>query len=183
MNPAMMIQPAPRQLVVVIGPHAVTPGMQELAARLAMQGPLRVLDGGNRFNVYPVAVNLRRRTTQLEESLARITLARAFTCYQMHTLLCDTPAAPVPTLILDLLSTFLDENVRLEESRRLLEACLGEIRRLNEQAPVVVSIKPLLPISQERTPLLEMIEAAATQVLAFEKPRPASAVALPLWES
>jgi hypothetical protein len=80
--------------------------MVETAARLALNGPVRVLDGGNRFNVYPVAQAVRRLTPRLEETLSHMSLSRAFTCYQMLTLLEETPADPVPTLVLDLLSTF-----------------------------------------------------------------------------
>jgi hypothetical protein len=108
------------RLTLVIAPHAGMPLMVETAARLALNGSVRVLDGGNRFNVYPVAQAVRRITPRLEETLSHISLSRAFTCYQMLTLLEETTAQPVATLVLDLLSTFLDENVTLVESRRLL---------------------------------------------------------------
>jgi hypothetical protein len=71
----------------VMAPHAANPLMLELAARLAVEQPLRVLDGGNRFNVYPVAKAVRRRTARLEEAMGQIILSRAFTCYQLQALL------------------------------------------------------------------------------------------------
>lgn len=46
-------RPLGNQLMLVVAPHAANPLMLELAARLAVEQPLRVLDGGNRFNVYP----------------------------------------------------------------------------------------------------------------------------------
>jgi len=67
-------------------------------------GELRVLDGGNRFNVYPVARAVRRYTPNLTASLGRICLSRAFTCYQMAALLAKTPADGLPILVIDLLA-------------------------------------------------------------------------------
>ena len=169
------------RLTLVIAPHAGMPLMVETAARLALNGRVRVLDCGNRFNVYPVAQAVRRITPRLEETLSHITLARAFTCYQVLTLLEETAAQPVAALVLDLLSTFLDENVTFAESRRLLQLGIGHLQRVSAAAPVVVSVKPLLALSAERQPLLEMLKEAAGDTLQFEAPRPQSSAALPLW--
>ena len=66
--------------------------MLDLAAQLAAHGPLRVLDGGNQFNVYPVARAIRRQTPDLNAALQRIVLSRAFTCYQMVVMLDEAAA-------------------------------------------------------------------------------------------
>ena len=168
-------------LLLVIAPHAGMPLMVELAARLALKGSLRVLDGGNRFNVYPVAQAVRRLTPRLEETLARISLSRAFTCYQMLTLLEETPAAPTPTLVLDLLATFLDENVRLPESRRLLELAVVQLQRLSQSAPLIMSVKPPLALVAERMPLLDLLEQASTRTLHLEAQHSQVAATLPLF--
>jgi hypothetical protein len=154
--------------MLVVAPHAANPLMLELAARLAVDQSLRVLDGGNRFNVYPVAKAVRRRTALLEEALRRITLSRAFTCYQLLVLLEESPNTSDPTLLLDMLSTFLDESVPLPESRRLLGSCLPHLRRLAGTAPLVVSVKPTPPISAERQVLLDMLQVAADQCWVLE---------------
>ena len=168
-------------LTLVVAPHAGMPLMVETAARLALNGSVRVLDGGNRFNVYPVAQAVRRLTPRLEETLSHMSLSRAFTCYQMLTLLEETAAQPVPTLVLDLLSTFLDENVTMEESQRLLRLGIAHLERLSRAAPVVVSVKPLLALSARRGPLLDLLKEAATDTIQFEAPRPQPVVTLPLW--
>ncbi len=168
-------------LTLIIAPHAGMPLMVETAARLALNGSVRVLDGGNRFNVYPVAQAARRLTSRLEETLSHISLSRAFTCYQMLTLLEETSAQTVPTLVLDLLSTFLDENVTLEESRRLLQSGIVHLERLSRAAPVVVSVKPLLALSAERKPLIDLLKQAASNTIQLEAPRPQPSAALPLW--
>jgi hypothetical protein len=174
--------PLSNQLVVVVAPHAAMPMMVEIAARLALNGTVRVLDGGNRFNVYPVAQAVRRLTPRLEETLARITLSRAFTCYQVVALLEQTPVRAVPTLVLDILSTFLDESVTFEESQRLLKVSIEHLQRLSQTAPVVVSVKPLLTLSAERLPLLDMLSEAASRTILLEAPRPQPSAALPLWQ-
>ena len=113
--------------MVLTAPHAASALMLELSARLSAAGDLRVLDGGNRFNVYPVARAVRRYTSDLTGALARIRLARAFTCYQMAALLAETPADGLPTLVIDLLATFYDDNAKLTESQRLLADCIPHL--------------------------------------------------------
>jgi len=78
-------------------------------------------------------------------------VARAFTCYQMAELIrqaaaprdVSPPAAPL--IVLDLLSTFQDENVPLGERKRLLKSCLPALRRRCQSAPILVSIRQELP--------------------------------------
>ena len=134
--------PTSNHLMLVIAPFAARTAMLDLAAQLAAHGPLRVLDGGNQFNVYPVARAIRRQTSDLNVSLQRIVLSRAFTCYQMVVMLDETAAAPfpIPTLALDLLATFYDENVALVESQRLLRGCISRLQQASQQAPVIVSV-------------------------------------------
>ncbi len=150
---------------MVLGPHAAQAQMLDLAARLAVGGPVRVLDCGNRFNVYPVARAIRSRTPGLQAALQRIRLARAFTCYQVLALLEEAPDENTPTLVLDLLATFYDEDVKLPETRRLLRRSLVQLRRLSRAAPLIVSAQPPKPvIYDERICLFESLQAA-TRVL------------------
>jgi hypothetical protein len=174
--------------------------MLELAARLACRGPVSVLDGGDRFQAHMVARSIRRYLPSgagLTAALERTLLARAFTCYQMLTLLDEYPDVPgrpsteealpapgpeaealppacpllPPTLVLDLLATFYDENVSLIESRRLLELCIKHLNRLAARAPLAVSIRPPRPRS-DRLVLVERLEAETPQVYRLEPPSP-----------
>ena len=156
----------PGQLLLVVAPRAGGPIMMNLVAHLASRGPLRVLDGGNFFDLRAISRALRRQTEDLTAALERIQLARAFTCYQMATLLKETPVQPVPTLVLDLLSTFYDESVPASESLRLLETCLQHLQRLNQLAPVAVSARPAP--TDSRPELLQSLRAAAGQVWMLE---------------
>ena len=172
--------PLSNRLLVLTAPHAAVTLMLELAARLALNGSLRVLDGGNRFNVYPVARTIRRYTPELHGALARIRLARAFTCYQMTAMLAEADADGLPTLVLDFLSTFYDENVSLAESRRLLNECLRHLKRLSRHAPVVVSVKPPSLVCANRSVLVDQLTAQASQSWTLE-PLPVPAPQL-LWD-
>jgi hypothetical protein len=170
-----LLNPIPGRLLLVIAPRAGGAIMLDLIARLACRGPLRLLDGGNCFDVYrcnqAIARTLQGQKDQLPAVLERIQLARAFTCYQMVALLKQTSDRPIPTLVLDLLSTFYDESVPRAESRRLLQGCIVQVQRLNNLAPVAISVRPGLPGS--RPELLEVLQAAASQVWALEPYSPA----------
>ncbi len=152
------------RLVVVAAPRGGGPLMLELAARLALEGPLLVLDGGNQFNAYPVARSIRRHSVDLTAALQNLRLARGFTCYQMEALLAGCQAEGHPILVFDLLSTFYDENVPMGEARRLLGLCIRHLKSLSRVAPVVVGARPTNELNPERRPLFEQLVAAGTQV-------------------
>jgi len=162
---AALALPLPNELLVVFGPHAGGTRMLDLAARLALRGPLYILDCGNRSNMYHVAKALRPLTADPAGKLQNIRLSRAFTCYQVLALLEKLrPETGVPVLILDLLATFMDESVQLEESTLLFEKTLHCIKSASRVTPVVSSAKPLLSISSPRLVLLAHLKRHATQI-------------------
>lgn len=163
----------PGQLSVLVAPGSTNRVVLDLVARLAQHAHLRVLDGGNCFNAYTVASLLRRRTPRVNAALGRIRVARAFTCYQMVTLLEDTPADTTPTLVLNLLATFYDESVSLEERQRLLHNVTAELRRLSSRAPTLVSVRLPKPEQLDRSKFVETLEDAADRVWRFEPLAPA----------
>jgi hypothetical protein len=166
--------PLPNQIYLIVAPHAARSHMLDLAARLALRGTLRILDAGNQCNVYPIAQRLRRVTHDLDAALRRIQVQRAFTCYQVATLLLEVPPAPTATLVLDFLATFYDQDVKLPEATRLLQGCLERLRALAEQAPVLVSARPPALECAERRPLLDLLRAASAQRWEAEEEQPPS---------
>jgi hypothetical protein len=115
-----------------------------------------VLDGANRFNSYTVSSFARRELISPEKLLKSIRIARAFTCYQMATLMGErlvslihartvgaihacTPKCGVSArrhesplqrrwvILLGPLTTFLDEDVPEREVRPLFERSLRKI--------------------------------------------------------
>ena len=172
----------PGHWLLVVAPHAANDLMTDLLARLAHRGPVRIVDGGDRFRAHHIARALRRafrgEHPDLYGALQRIQLARAFTCYQMETLLEElaAPAAQerpemLPTLALDLLTTFYDENIPLVECRRLLEVCLDHLNTLATQGPLAVSVKPPRVV-EARMALVDTLMERAGEVIHLEPPTP-----------
>lgn len=148
----------PNRIMLVMGEQAASAWMGELSAWLAIQGNLRVLDAGNRFNVYPVARSIRRQGYNPRAALQRIRLSRAFTCYQVDVLLEEWQPLSCPTLVFDLLSTFYDENVNLGESQRLLTRVIWRLQQLSKLAPVVISTRLPAAINANRMILFETLK-------------------------
>ena len=118
------------KLIVVYAPDAARTESMMLVAELGLQGPVTIIDGGNRYRPYQVSAFLRRHTVDISTAANRLFSRRAFTCYEMNTLLSTTPFLNQPYLILDLLNTFYDDHVPAHEADRLLKSCLCQIRRL-----------------------------------------------------
>ena len=151
------------KIILLIGPRAQKDVLLEFTALLALRGPVRVLDAGNRFDPYRVSRAVRRQTPQLDQILGRILVARAFTCYQVITLLQQTPDTPEPKLILDLLATFYDESVSYKESYRLLQIAIRTLLHLRHQAPIIISSRSRP--ETERAGLLQLLRHTADLVL------------------
>ena len=173
-----LIHLTPKRLHLVLSPRPLRRKvMNGLTARLALAGPVLVLDGGNSFDAYGLSRLLRRQSAEWKTALERTQLARAFTCHQMSTLLEETAASDSPaslsqpTLVLEMLDTFYDENVPLPERLRLLEGCLEHLRRLAGATSVAVSAAPLE--TGQPAGLLELLTASAGQIWHFGTPQAA----------
>ena len=135
--------------------------MHALIAELALDGPVKLLIGGNRYDHYGINYALAAATSCYEYILgAHIRLSRAETCYQMVELLKQTPADQTPSLVLDLLAPFHDEGVPEREINQLLFEVILELRRLSREAAVVVSAHP----GENRSQLLKVLENAADRI-------------------
>ncbi len=157
--------PCSSGLLLVFGAHGGAPLMLDLVARLSLSGPVYLLDCGNRSNMYRVARTLRTLTTDPVAVMRNIRLSRAFTCYQVVTLLEKAASGKgVPVLVLDLLTTFMDESVQAAESSMLFERALQYLLAMSAHSPAVVSVKPLLSLSEPRFGLLERLKQAASEV-------------------
>ncbi len=158
------------QIVLVIGEHAAAPWMLALTARLSLQSRVRVLDAGNRFNVYPLARWIRRYQHNPYPALERIHLSRAFTCYQVDTALKEWQQADPILLVFDLLATFYDENVCFAESQRLLRLVIDRLIQFSQKIPVVISTSLPAAVCAERLVLVELLKEQAAETR-YELPR------------
>ena len=138
-------------------------------AELVQTNPVRVLDGGNRFDVLSLNRELRRKDLPFYTALERVQVARAFTCYQMTTMLEQPAPGGIPTLVLNLLTTFQDENASLSERLRLLETCLYCLQKTANHSPVLLILHP----QPTEEPFLARIRETADRVWVFESHHPA----------
>ena len=168
------LPPTPSLHLLIAPPAFQREVSLQFIAELAQSGPVRVLDGGNRFDVLGLNRELRRRDLPLYTALDRVQVARAFTCYQMTTLLEGRPGGGIPTLVLNLLAPFQDENASLVERLRLLEICLHSLRRKARHTAVLTVLHP----QPSEEPFLARVREAADQVWAFEIPPPAAQLTL-----
>jgi len=147
-------QQAPAGLAALYGPDSV-PLALALTAQIALQRPVWVIDGGNRFDALWLAEYVARSGRAPEPVLARINISRAFTCHQMAERILSLPTpgsdpgpeagageAIAPLVILHLLDTFYDENVPITEARRLLNALWPVLRRRSRSVPVAITLRP-----------------------------------------
>jgi len=201
------IEPKAGSWILLVGPRSLNATMLNAIARLGEGGTsaahaaetangglkppwpaVRILDGGNRFNAYTVS----RAAHGRPDVLNRITVSRAFTCYQVLALLESTPAIPVPFVVLDLLNTFYDESVQVGERKRLLRACIGHLERLETWAGgfstthvvetavgswklprLVVSAHPPRVPSLASLELLDMLQSSTVDTYYIQTPAPA----------
>ena len=112
-----------------------------------------VLDGANRFNSYTVSSFARRALIPPEKLLKSIRIARAFTCYQMATLMGEQLASLLKregttellqrpwVILLGPLTTFLDEDVPEREVRPLFERSLRKIEAMASEGVPFLSFQ------------------------------------------
>jgi len=105
-----------------------------------------VLDGENSFRSYAVARYARALGLNPRHALAQVRVARAFTCYQMTDLVAKVSAragaADAAIVCLGLLGTFYDEDVPLSDARRLLQNTIAELKKLAEDFPILITVRP-----------------------------------------
>ena len=111
-----------------------------VAGWIAGQGiDVIVLDGANRFDPYMVSSFAKKVSLLPENLLKKIRIARAFTCYQMATLVEErlvsllqqegsiAPQHKPWVILLGPITTFLDEDVPDREVRPLFERALRKV--------------------------------------------------------
>jgi hypothetical protein len=100
------------------------------------------VDGGNSINPYALASLAKRFGSTRQEVLGRIRVARAFTVYQMTSLLLESleeevRAGPGLLVLSRLPDLFLDEEVEYEEAYHLLRRGLRKVRELVREEELI----------------------------------------------
>jgi len=171
---------ARNQIVVLEMPRAKEKDMLLFVSDLACRGSLRVVDGGNHFNVLSLSRMIRRKTSQVKKILNRIYISRAFTCIQMEAMLRGLTPDRGPVMVIDLLNTFYDESIDDQKSKHLLMNCVRHLKRLSHILPLMVSISP--PPKLEMRPFLKTMLMEAADSAWYWKVEQTSQLQLTLWE-
>ena len=64
------------KLIVLYSSHAAREESMRLIAELGLRGPVTILDGGNRYKPYQVAMLIRRKTVEVNAVANRLHLLR-----------------------------------------------------------------------------------------------------------
>ena len=135
-----------------------------------------VLDGANRFDPYTVSFFARRAFLPPEELLKRIRIARAFTCYQMATLMGEKLTCLLKqegtiakeqkpwVILLGPITTFLDEDIPEKEVGPLLERSLKRLDSLAVEGIPFFLFQSLVPARSKRAYLMRRLFQFSTVV-------------------
>jgi len=162
MTQSLDLRPGPWSLHILPRPSK---SVNIAAADYAEYAPLIILDCGRQFDASIVARAARGR----KEITDRIDVQRAFICSEVAKLVEETHAGKRPVVILDLLSTFYDENVRMYTRKFFLESILSHLRRLSRGAGLAV-IVPSPPDSFDSQYLFGRLLASAPRVVPYKNP-------------
>jgi len=126
-----------------------------------------VLDGANRFNPYITSSFARKVLIPPEEILKRIRIARAFTCYQMATLMerlislvgaiHESPLQKMRVILLEPITTFLDEDVPEREVRPLFERALSKAEEMAAEGVFFFLFQSPVSPGSKRTSLMKRL--------------------------
>ena len=125
-------------LTLLVNLHGAS--ASDLVLNRAMDSPVWILDAGNCFNPYQIVRQIRMQTPQVKAVLERIQVARAFTCFQVVSLLEQTQVNSGSIFILRLLTTFADEMIQTKDRMRLLKRVDSQIERLGRRVPLTITL-------------------------------------------
>jgi len=133
------------------------------------------IDGGNTFRLYKVARLAQLHQLNPQEVLERIFISRAFTAYQLTSLILDRLEETVKkydaklVVISDVAGFFLDNDVPHEEAQRVYSQIVSYLSSFARKHQIVVVVTYLPSDSRRNVLLQEVTCAKANTVLSFSK--------------
>ncbi len=136
------------------------------------------VDGGNSINPHMIASISRRFRLDMRESMESVNIARAFTAYQMTSLIVDRLEREVErtgsgTVIVScFVDLFQDRDMWWSESFQLIKRCLHALREMTKRHSLVTIITNygLTRISNKRS-LDTLIDESVDSVLRIQRRR------------
>jgi hypothetical protein len=143
------------------------------------------IDGGNTFRLYNIARFAQLHHFNPKEALERIFISRAFTAYQLTSLIMEKLEETVKlynaklVVISDVAGFFLDSDVPAEEALKIYSQIMGYLSNFTKKYRIIIVATYLPYESGKRNTLLQEITfSKATTVLCFAKTKYARKVAL-----
>ena len=97
------------------------------------------IDGGNTIDPYAISSICKRLRLDKRDILSRVNVSRAFTAYQLVTLIDEKleeqvkDSSPSTVIVSSITELFLDKDMRWMESHQLLRRCLENISRITKE--------------------------------------------------
>ena len=109
------------------------------------------IDGGNTVDPYILSAMCKRMCIDRHEMLSMVSIARAFTAYQLVTVIEDVlgrearRSSPSTVIVSSIADMFMDKDMRRSEACQLMSGCAQEIARTtgdNDTVTIVTSHTP-----------------------------------------
>ena len=129
--------PVRKALIVGERPESLTVYLSAFAASLGFK--VLIADGANSFDPYVISKFARKEGFQPDELLKEISVARAFTCHQLATLIRKRLDPVVPPGVSSLIvflgpcTMFFDEDVPGEEAALLFRKMLAKVQEMSQR--------------------------------------------------
>ena len=143
-----------------------------LAALVAASGMKPIfVDGANGFDPYIVSRFARRHSLAPAHLLKEIVVARAFTCYQLFTLVRERLETMIRlhhnplAILLGPITTLLDEDVPEREVNLLLRGMLEKLDEFNPKGLPFLLMQPPIPSGSRRGHLLKRLSRWSDMVV------------------
>jgi len=140
-----------------------------LAASLGFK--VLVADGANSFNPYVVSRFARKEGFQPDELLKKISVARAFTCHQLATLIRERLDPVIPPGVSSLVvflgpcTMFFDEDVPGEEAALLFRKTLAKVQEMSQRGVFFLMSQSFSGFNKRRSFLLRDLVSFSDAVL------------------
>lgn len=134
------------------------------------------IDGGNTFRLYRIARLAQVHQLNPQQVLDHIFISRAFTAYQLASLIIDRLEETVESynaklvVISDIAGFFLNNDIPHEEAQRIYRQIIGYLSRFAKEHKIIL-VATYLPNSESRrnSLLQEITRSKASTVLSFSK--------------
>ena len=143
-----------------------------LSAFAAFQGfKVLVADGANAFDPYIISKFARTEGFPPDELLKKISVARAFTCHQLATLIRERleplvlPGASSLVVFLGPCTMFFDEDVPGEEAALLFRKMMAKVQEMSQNGVFFLMSQPFHGFNKNRNFLLRELVRSADAVL------------------